>query len=153
MREAVGILIIRKLKDDVKVLLLERGSGSKVGQWSMLSGEMEPDEVKNSDLIGALRREIDEEIGDGNSSKIKIMDTTLSEQTIEESVGLTFHYFIGVCYEDLDINISIKDVHTGLQENTNYRWVDPCSVDEDIKPKLFRGLDHKLSVICGNQKN
>ena len=153
MREAVGILIVRKLKDDIKVLLLKRGSGAKIGQWSMLSGEVNPDEVKNHDLLGALRREIDEEIGQGNSQKIKIIDTTLSEQTIEESVGLIFHYFIGVTYQDLDIDISIKDVETGLAENTDYRWVDPCDVDSDIRDKLFRGLGNKLSAICVNKKN
>ena len=153
MREAVGILIIRKLKDDIKVLLLERGSGNKIGQWSMLSGEMEPEEIERGDREGALRREIDEEIGPGNAAKITIMDTTLSEQTIEESTGLMFHYFIGVCYQDLKIDVSIKDVHTGLQENTDYRWVNPCDIDVDIKQKLFRGLEHKLKSICGNQKN
>ena len=171
-REAVGILIVRRLKKpnsgvdnvdvdnvdnvdvdvddskyDYKVLLLKRGSGSKIGTWSMLSGEMTPEEIKNGDKYGTLHREIDEEIGKGNASKVKIMDSTLSELTTEGKGKLIFHYFVGVCYEDLTIDISRPDEYTKLPENTDYKWVDPCEVKEQVKP-LFDGLNIKLATIC-----
>jgi len=126
MENKIGVALKGIIRFNRKVLIIQRSSNDDIGAnaWEFVGGKLEFDE----DLISALKREVQEEVGlDINVLKLAYASTFKTNPN-RQVVILTY-------FCDCD-----NDVITLSNEHQDFTWVNNSQLENHIAKEILKDL-------------